>query len=397
MNGQISGAIATVPFDSSAGSRVYTAGQYEIAILTAAEDVRALEARAAALVSRPLEPNVFYEPWMLAAAMSTLGESVQVVVISERLSGEVTGIFPLQLAAKFRGLPIRVLKSWRHPYCFLCTPLIAQAHARATVRCFLDWLESPTAPARIVDLELCSADGAFDRLLSSELSARSRWRSVAKTYQRALLRPTKNPVSGLSSRHLSELRRQERRLNELGPCKVRLYETPDDIRRGLTEFLRLEASGWKGREQTALASSDASREFFLRIAHEAMAQGRLRLLALELSGVPIAMMCDFITGNGAFGFKIAYDESYAKQSPGLLLHHFNMQQWAAGQQPPEWVDSCAVPDHAMMNRLWPERRTLADRVMSPRRMTGLVLDNWEHFARARKLMQRSLRTFARKS
>jgi CelD/BcsL family acetyltransferase involved in cellulose biosynthesis len=396
MNSQTSGAIATVPFDSGA-ARVYTGGQYEIAILTAAEDVRALAARATSLVCRPLEHNVFYEPWMLAAAMSTLDESVQVVVISERLSGEVTGIFPLQLAAKFRGLPIRVLKSWRHPYCFLCTPLIAQAHARATVRSFLDWLESPAAPARIVDFELCAADGAFDRLLSSELDARSRWRSVAKTYQRAVFRPGAEQVSGLSSRYLSDLRRRERRLNEIGSRTFRVYETPEDIRRGLDEFMRLEASGWKGREQTALASAGGSREFFLRIGVEAMAQGRFRLLALELSGVTIAMNCYFVAGDGAFGFKMAYDESYAKYSPGLLLLHFAMQHWRTEAQPREWVDSCAVPDHPMMNQLWSERRTLADRVMSPQRLTGLVLDHWEHFARARKLMQRSLRVFRRRS
>jgi CelD/BcsL family acetyltransferase involved in cellulose biosynthesis len=388
MNGQVSRAIATVSFDSPKGNRVHADARYEIAILTAAEDVRALQARASALLRSPLEPNVFYEPWMLATAMSTLGESVQVITISERSSGDVTGIFPLQLASKFRGLPIRVLKSWRHPYCFLCTPLVARVHAHATVRCLLDWLESRAASAPILELELCAADGAFDAVLRSELAVRSRWRSVAKTYERALLRPRATPVCGFSGKHLRELRRQERKLGELGTCDFRVYGSTAEMERGLGEFLRLEASGWKGRERTAMSSDEGSREFFLRIAHEAMAQNRLRLVALELRGVPIAMMCDFIAGNGAFGFKIAYDETYAKYSPGLLLQHFNIGQWAADRRSIEWVDSCADPDHAVMNRLWVERRTLADRVMSPRPMAGLMLDHWEHFARARRLMRR---------
>jgi CelD/BcsL family acetyltransferase involved in cellulose biosynthesis len=389
MNGQASSVIATVPVDSGTARRVYADTRYEISILTAAEDVRALQSHSGALLRRPLEANVFYEPWMLAAAMSTLTkESVQVVTIRERASGEVTGIVPLQLAAKFRGLPIRVLRSWRHLHCFLCTPLISQLHAHATVRCFLDWLESSSAPAHILELELYSADGAFETVLQSELTARSRWRSILHTRERAVLRPRANPVFGLSGRHLRELRRQERKLGELGPCAFRVYESTDEIRDGLDQFLRLEASGWKGREHTALASDIDSREFFLRIAREAMAQGRLRLVALESRGVPIAMICDFLAGSGAFGFKIAYDERYAKYSPGLLLQQFNVGQWAADRRSIEWVDSCAEPDHPVMNRVWSERRTLADRVMSPRPMAGLLLDHWEHLARARALVRR---------
>jgi CelD/BcsL family acetyltransferase involved in cellulose biosynthesis len=234
-------------------------------------------------------------------------------------------------------------------------------------------------------------------LLRSELAARSRWRNVVKTYARAVFRPATNSVSGLSSRNLRELRRRERKLTEIGSPTYRVYETSEDLRRGLDEFMRLEASGWKGRERTALGSNDDSREFFLRIGAEALAQGRFRLVALELSGVTVAMNCYFVAGNGAFGFKMAYDESYAKYSPGLLLLHFAMQHWRTEVQPPEWVDSCAVPDHPLMNQMWSERRTLADRVMSPRRIAGLVLDHWEHLARARRLMQRSLRAFARKS
>jgi len=81
------------------------------------------------------------------------------------------------------------------------------------------------------------------------------------------------------------------------------------------------------------------------------------MLALELDGQRVAQKCNFLAGNGSFAFKIAYDEDYARYSPGLLLEIENIRQVHAAREI-EWMDSCAVPIHFMINRLWLDRRTI---------------------------------------
>ena len=79
-------------------------------------------------------------------------------------------------------------------------------------------------------------------------------------------------------------------------------------------------------------------------------------LSLTLDGAPLAMLATFITAPGAYSFKTAFDEDYARFSPGVLLQAENL----AMLERPEigWTDSCATPDHLMIDHLWRERRPI---------------------------------------
>ena len=81
------------------------------------------------------------------------------------------------------------------------------------------------------------------------------------------------------------------------------------------------------------------------------------MLSLELDGQRVAQKCNFLAGDGSFAFKIAYDEDYAHYSPGLLLEVENIRHIHASPEV-KWMDSCAVPAHFMINRLWLDRRTI---------------------------------------
>jgi len=54
------------------------------------------------------------------------------------------------------------------------------------------------------------------------------------------------------------------------------------------------------------------------VARDLHAEGRLLMHGLALNGRTIAQNCTFLGADRAtaFVFRIAYDESYAKQSPG---------------------------------------------------------------------------------
>lgn len=83
------------------------------------------------------------------------------------------------------------------------------------------------------------------------------------------------------------------------------------------------------------------------------------------------MKCNLIAGDGAFCFKIAYDEELAAFSPGGQLERENITVFHE-QRDQGWQDSCADPDNAMINRLWPDRRRLSNLIVARRGLRASV-------------------------
>jgi hypothetical protein len=86
-------------------------------------------------------------------------------------------------------------------------------------------------------------------------------------------------------RERSNLRREERELKALGQLRLRGVERsdPDELER----FYRLEASGRKGRERSAILCDRRSVQFFSEVAREA-ARLNFSLNMLELDGKLLA-------------------------------------------------------------------------------------------------------------
>jgi hypothetical protein len=68
------------------------------------------------------------------------------------------------------------------------------------------------------------------------------------------------------------------------------------------------------------------------------------------------MLANFLTAPGAFSFKTAFDERYARFSPGVLLQLENLAMLE--REDIAWCDSCAAADHPMIDSLWMERRSI---------------------------------------
>jgi hypothetical protein len=68
------------------------------------------------------------------------------------------------------------------------------------------------------------------------------------------------------------------------------------------------------------------------------------------------MLASLLAPPGAFSYKTAFDERFSRFSPGVLLQLENLAMLErAGIA---WTDSCAAPDHPMIDSLWRERRAL---------------------------------------
>ena len=340
-----------------------------VVVARSARELAPYEAAWQALAGNALEPNSFYEPWAVTPALEHLalrGEPWVVLVVAPGPSPRLTGVFPLLRRARWRGLPLPVLTSFDHDFAFLQTPLVGARDADATLEAFAEWLRTDSGAA-LLALERLALDGPFFARMTGVLRRRAQALHIDDCYPRAVL---PRPAAGagvyldeaLSPKKRKELRRLEKRLAEQGTLRAVASHGNGDTVRLVRRFLELEASGWKGREGTALASSLPTRRFFEALAQGAARAGRLHVLSLELDGRAIAMQINFVAPPGSYSFKIAYDEALGGFSPGVLL-----------EPAVEWMDSCAVSDHALINRLWLHRRTLGTVLVSTGHAFGDVL------------------------
>ena len=87
----------------------------------------------------------------------------------------------------------------------------------------------------------------------------------------------------------------------------------------IERFLALEAKGWKGARATALAADSRRGAFAREMLVNFSRAGQLRIHELTLDGAAIAAGVELRAARRSFFWKIAYDETYAAYSPGVLL------------------------------------------------------------------------------
>ncbi len=326
--------------------------------LTALGDDLALEIDR--LAATAIDPNPFYESWYLRLALEFLITEPLILLSVRNASDTLICVLPLTPRSRFKRLPLRNLRSWVHDYAFLAAPLVHRDHVQEAVSALLDWLNSRQAPSGILELVNIRMDGPVAAALDAGIGARRNQLLSRQTrWTRAMYRlDVPDDPRHMSAKQHSTLRRKERRLADEGRIEYRRKSPAEDLRPWLEGFLDVEASGWKGREGTAMATCD--REFFLAVCSEANARGQLHMLALELNGKPIAMKCNFIGGCQAFTFKIAYDEAYAKYSPGILVELFQMRDLRESHPQLTAVDSCTVADNTMFPGVWAGECVLGD-------------------------------------
>ena len=264
-------------------------------------------------------------------------------VLIGALAARLHGFFPVELLSRFRGLPIRALRLWQHLHCFLCTPLVRAEQAGQTLGAFLEWAAKGPRAA-IVDFSLVGGDGPFHRLLIEHTEETGSLARVTNSTTRALWKRGEDLEvylrHTLSGGILKEYRRQRRRLGELGRLEFNSVVQADGVDDWIVEFMRLEASGWKAREGTALQTNANQRAYVHEVARNGFARGQALLQGLFLDGQPVAMLFSFRAGAGIFAFKIAYDETFARYSPGVqvmlgVLAHLLACRWQFAREPVE--------------------------------------------------------------
>ncbi|MBA3040765.1 MAG: GNAT family N-acetyltransferase [Alphaproteobacteria bacterium] len=317
------------------------------------------------LTYRVMEANVFFAPRFLAPAMPRLDDrQIRFAVIRDEDArrSRVRLMMPFSVEKPGFSVGPSILRVWSNPFGPLGTPLVDAEGAAETIDNMLEALARPDAklPGILVlpDLRL---NGRFTQLIKAVAIGRDLPLTVTNTFERPMLESQEDGDTYLkttiSKNHMRDMRRQFRLLGEEGRVSYNVARQPEEIRRRMEEFLALEASGWKGRKRSAMVM-DRFRAAFAREAITNLAEvDAVRIHTLDLDGRAIASMVVFIMAGEAYTWKTAYDERYARFSPGKLLLA-DLTDWHLDDPNIERTDSCAVPDHPIMSRFWKEREEM---------------------------------------
>ena len=311
-----------------------------------------------ALARRCSEPNPFHEQWYLLSALRAHDPAGRVLLFTAWEGECLIGLLPLARSARYYGRPLPHLATWTHGNAFLGAPLVERGMERRFWHALLDRADSNARSSLFLHLPLMPLTGALHDALQAVLHMR--YAAVVFREERALLSSDMTAQdyfeASLSGKKRKELRRQFARLAEQGAVRTERCDGAETIADWIEQFLQLEASGWKGKSGSALASHAATSAQFRSALPQAAAKGQLERLAIYLDDQPIAMLVQFISAPGAYSYKTAFDERFARYSPGVLLQRENLA--LLNRPDVAWCDSCASADHPMIDHLWRERRVV---------------------------------------
>ena len=110
------------------------------------------------------------------------------------------------------------------------------------------------------------------------------------------------------------------------------------------------------------------------------------------SAVPAATLAwawdcsSILAGSGGYAFKTAYDEAFARFSPGVMVE---VDRIRALHDSPEvqWMDSFTDAGNVVLNRLWNERLKIQGLVFPTDKLGRLALGTLPMLRRAKRWLQ----------
>jgi len=331
-----------------------------------------------ALAERALEPNGYYLPgWELAVDGFASGRSGASALVSRSYAPpdgarRLIGLMPVISMTRAYKIPLPALVS-AHPYGTLCTPPLDRDMAHQAATGLLRAARQAGAHALI--LREVSLDGATMKTLREVMLRDGLHPRVLQSQLRACLDAASEPEEllrdALGAKKLKELRRQRHRLAEHGAIRFDVARTRPQVAAALEVFLKLEASGWKGKRGTALVQDDGDAGFIRRAAPALAETGQCEIVTLVAGDMPVAAGIVLRHQDRAFFFKLGIDERFAKFSPGVQLT-LDLTKHLCADPAIATADSTASADHPMINPIWRGRFAIGD-VLIPLRQNDPVV------------------------
>ena len=315
------------------------------------------------LAGRAVEPNVFYEPAFALASAPSLGAHVQVGLVWSQIPHQLVGLFPVRADRSRYGVPFSILVGWTHPYAPYGMPLVDRDMAEPVIAAWVDHVAHDPGLPDLVLMPLLGQGGLFASTLADVLARRGCQATAFGRHQRPLLAPGTNRADyfqrTMGGRRFRHFRRRQRRLEELGDVRFEQLRDAEAIARGLDDFFRIEAGGWKGRAGTAAAQNEDVHRFMRSAVTALGVEDKAVIERLCAGGKTIAAAIALKSGDCAWGWKVAYDEAFADFSPGILAVA-GLTETLLADPGIVQADSCAGAHDTMAPQLWAESLSIAD-------------------------------------
>lgn len=294
-----------------------------------------------------------YESWKSSPSTQLL------TIIDGQGNWLLAGLF--ERVAGTRQLPLPHLRAVRTEHSFITGMLVDATEREAVVETLWKFLRQQHLHGLWFPLFPMQSDLAG---LLTERCQRDRTTvALDNLHARATVSPTDG--SAMSPKRVKSLRRGRRALEKFGDVSLRFTGCPDGDLSAVERFLFLEALGWKGEAQSALACRESEVEAFKNIALGLATRDRIRFAELALDDRVIASMCLFRSESDYYAFKIGWDPQFERGCPGFLLAA-EIQDHLAQLPRCERIDSCARPG-SFLDHVWPGRKEIGSALFTTTR------------------------------
>jgi CelD/BcsL family acetyltransferase involved in cellulose biosynthesis len=317
-----------------------------------------------ALSSDLLEDNPYFSRAMVMAGIEAMGDAkgMKVLLVRARCDGSLAALLPFRV----KGLgPMAVGQPALNLYQISGTPLIARRHAQEAISTIVRLIaEGKTLPRRWVFAHM-DTNGAFMQSFARNAQAFGLTAQAPTTYERAVLTRSAGDFEThvenvIGKKRAKDVQRNLRRLAELGEVAFERATDPASVTARIEAFLKLENAGWKGARGTAFLSRPDHAAF----ARAAFAPGFAVVDSLLLDDVPIAISVNIGEGRTLFTPKCAFDETYRKYGPGMVLEYLVVRDFFS-QDRYEEMDSSTTVDGHVIAGFWNARKIMGTIVVGP--------------------------------
>jgi CelD/BcsL family acetyltransferase involved in cellulose biosynthesis len=294
----------------------------EVRAVSQLDDLAALEGDWNRLLERHPRalPFVSYA-WIASFFEHRLGPGERWVCVLAHQGGELVGVLPLVVRApgRFPGTG-RVASAPEDEHTFSVDPLIQPgleaSVAPALIRGALDAipgcvridLPRLATDSPIIDLARDGGLGAWSVRSYADMGAYLPIEGDFASFRGSLSRNFRNNISKAGNK-----------LAKSGQPQW-IFKTGSEAQPGdLHEFLEVEASSWKGESGTAIARAPELIAFYTALTRRLAAAGWLQWQLLRLDGKLLAGNLSVVVGSRMLIWKLGYDESVSRMSPGTLL------------------------------------------------------------------------------
>jgi CelD/BcsL family acetyltransferase involved in cellulose biosynthesis len=293
----------------------------------------------------------FFQPYWFSAYARSFGGDAPVVLGIARRGDAMIGVLPLQRKRSFfGGVPAQTLSSLSGPHS--CRFDLCFAAGEKDAAAGILWNTLRNDPSwQVIEALNVPQNGGFESIMrcaANDGCPIAQWRTLLTPY---LEISSESPFQNCPQRTVdrrARLRSYYKKLEKLG--NVEIVTTAEYDETLIDTFIALEVSGWKGRNGGAIGCSPKVVRFYKDALRGAAAAGHLRMQAILVGNTPVSMELGLFMNRCFYSPKFAYNEDFAKCSPGNLMNRESIRIAAShGAERYDFLGPCAP--HKM---LWTE-------------------------------------------